>query len=226
MYDRKYGDKLLNFEASGALYHSALVMQDDQTETYWAIMASKAIGGPMKGSELVELPLSTKTTWAEWVAKHPDTLVLHHKGTSHIESNPYDNYFQSDKTFRPVDRPDQRLPLKASVFAFTYGEKPFVVTHEKAEGGLVGKAGGQGIFFHRPKDSSFYRSTLAYRLADGDKPIRLKRKKGRWQAEGYGLLDPASGVFSESRLKLEPLVGIDTFWYIWFQYHPKTRIIR
>ena len=76
MYDRNYAGKTLNFEPSGGLMNASLVMQDKQTDTYWSIMSGKVEAGELGGTALVELPVGEKMSWAEWVAKHPDTLVL------------------------------------------------------------------------------------------------------------------------------------------------------
>ncbi len=224
MYDRNVAGEILDFEASGALYHSALVMQDDQTETFWALMTSSGIGGPKQGVELTELPISEKATWADWSARYPDTLLLQHNGKVHIDSNPYDSYFNSDRTFRPVKNPDNRLPQKASVFTFDLENKPFAITHQLAEGGWRGKAGKTPVLIWRGKGDSFYRSTFAWVLRHNGKNVKLKRKKDRWQASKLGVFDPAKGRF-ENGAQLNPVVGMDTFWYIWTQYHPKTRLL-
>lgn len=225
MYDRNVSGEILDFEASGALYHSALVMQDDQTESFWALMSSSAIGGPRQGETLRELPIAEKTTWLAWRAKHPNTLVLVHEGQTHLDNNPYDNYFTSDKTFRPVPDPDQRLEPKASIFSFRKDGKHFAITHQDAIGGWLGRAGSKRVFVYREEGDSMYRSTRAFLLeVDGEK-IKLKRKKKRWIAKGHGEWDRDTGRFSESGKTLAPLEGFDTFWYIWSQYHPETEIL-
>ena len=96
MYDREFGDRELNFEASGALWQAALVMRDRETDSWWSIMTSQAIGGDLEGADLVELPYSEKVTWAEWRARYPDSLVLSVEGRQHEPKNRYDNYFASD----------------------------------------------------------------------------------------------------------------------------------
>ena len=76
MYSRDYEDVTVEFEASGGLINSSLVMQDRQTDTYWSMMKGKAISGELEGNDLVELPVSEKMQWRDWKVKHPDTLVL------------------------------------------------------------------------------------------------------------------------------------------------------
>ena len=87
VYDRQYGDKTLNFEPSGGLLNSSLVMRDQETDSWWSIMSGTAIGGEEKGTQLKELRLGEKTTWAQWVHRHPDTLVLSIDGKKDDESD-------------------------------------------------------------------------------------------------------------------------------------------
>ncbi len=220
MYDRKIDGEILEFEASGSLYHSALVMQDNQTMSYWALMSHKAIGGPMEGAGLVELPIGEKTTWGEWKRKHPKTLALSVDGAEHVEANPYDNYFNSEKTFRPAVKPDGRLSPKASIFTFNLDQRAFALPHEKAAGGWVGPAGKSRVFIYRPETASIYRSTVAFALVHEGEPVELSRQEGQWRSPKWGLLSPETGAFEKGGVQLRKLAGLDTFWYIWSQYHP------
>ncbi len=65
-------------------------MRDRETDSWWSIMTSRAIGGPLDGAQLVELPVSTKSTWGQWRRAHPRTLVLSVDGVEYVESNPFD----------------------------------------------------------------------------------------------------------------------------------------
>ena len=72
MYSRDYRGRTVNFEASGGLVNASLVMQDEQTDTYWSIMEGEAVAGELSGEKLVELPVSEKIQWRHWKEKHPD----------------------------------------------------------------------------------------------------------------------------------------------------------
>ena len=78
---------------------ASLVMRDRETDSWWSIMTSDAIGGELDGTDLVELPRGEKVTWKDWRGRHPGTLVLSVEGEEHVENNPYDNYFTSESTF-------------------------------------------------------------------------------------------------------------------------------
>jgi len=65
----------LKFGVSGLLYNSDLLLYDRKTESLWSQIMGEAITGKLKGTPLLQLP-STNTTWADWRATHPQTLVL------------------------------------------------------------------------------------------------------------------------------------------------------
>ena len=106
VYGRKHGDQELNFEASGALLDASLVMRDRETDSWWSIMTSDAIGGELEGDELEELPLGEKSTWKDWVARHPQTLVLSVEGREH----------DGVHTLHEPLQEDWRTPLRVSSF--------------------------------------------------------------------------------------------------------------
>ncbi len=57
------------------MYKKSFVMYDRQTESLWVHVTGKAEVGPLKGQQLQFMP-STVTTWAQWKAAHPQSLVL------------------------------------------------------------------------------------------------------------------------------------------------------
>ncbi|PON18832.1 hypothetical protein C2W62_05870 [Candidatus Entotheonella serta] len=75
MYDRRLNGQTLSFGHAGILYKKSFVMYDRQTESLWVHVTGKAEVGPLKGQQLQFIP-STVTTWAQWKAAHPQSLVL------------------------------------------------------------------------------------------------------------------------------------------------------
>ncbi len=63
------------FGVQGALLGNAMTFWDHQTGSVWSQPTGEAVAGPRKGDRLELLPVSF-TTWASWVAAHPDTLAL------------------------------------------------------------------------------------------------------------------------------------------------------
>ena len=56
VFDRRVGDKVLDFGTTGRLRNSDLVMYDRQTESWWQQFLGEAIVGEMTGARLEMLP--------------------------------------------------------------------------------------------------------------------------------------------------------------------------
>lgn len=213
VYGRNVKGRTLSFEPSGALKDSALVMRDDETDSWWWIMEDAAIGGQMEGTELPKIPAGEKTTWGDWVSRHPDTRVLSVDGVEHVSNNPYDNYFGSENTFRGAEVEDDRLEPKAPIYTFRHDGTPYAVPHELAEGGERFEVAGTDLFFYRPEGAAVFASTEAWRLpadtAEGTSADKLLERLKAGQVEGAQRLE-----------------GFDTFWYTWVGGNPETKILR
>lgn len=187
-------------------------MRDRETDSWWSIMSSGAIGGALDGAQLSELPISEKVAWSDWVARHPDTLVLSVEGSEHIESNPYDNYFGSDGTFRDLEIDDERLEPKQSIFSFWVDGQPFAAPFSAFEGSKLFQLGdGQAVLLARPVNSSIFRSSQGYLV-------------------GQSIAAELSAASILNRLdelsdKVTPLEGFDTYWYTWVSVNPNTKVL-
>jgi hypothetical protein len=213
VYDRRIDDRELNFEASGALMSASLVMRDRETDSWWSIMTSDAIGGPLDGTELVEMPRGEKARFGDWVERHPDTLVLSVDGAEHIENNPYDNYFASGETFRGLEVDDDRLPAKEPIFAMWIEGRPHAIAHRDIEGGqLIEHAEGARLLFWRSEDAPIYASSSAWlvsrELSEDDDAATLAARA----QSGEGGFAPLGD-------------GFDTYWYTWVAVNPDTRLL-
>ena len=195
MYGRRFGEDELRFEPSGGLLHASLVMQDKETDSYWSIMTGDALAGDFRGTELRELPVGEKLPFGEWRQLHPHTLVLSVDGLEHDDSNPYDNYFDSEEGFRGAEAEDPRLPTKAPIFAFQLDGDAYAVPFTAFAGGAeITLDDGRTLVLYRPEEASIFLSTEA-------------------------TLRPADGAEDQS------LEGFDTFWFNWSMIHPETRIL-
>lgn len=219
MYSREYGGRELQFEASGGLWNSSLVMQDKQTDSYWSIMAGSAIGGRLEGTDLKELPVSEKARWDDWQDRHPDTLVLSVDGREHAP-DAYRGYWEDPRGFRGQEAEDDRLDTKEPIYAFEYGGVAYAVPMEAAEGGATfALEGGPSVFLHREPDAPLFESTAAYMSGSG-----FERRDDTWVDLGTGArFDPETGRFEGGRV--EPLIGFDTFWYNWSLTHEGTVVL-
>ncbi len=211
VYGRQHGEQELNFEASGGLLDASLVMRDRETDSWWSIMTSDAIGGELHGKALDQLPMGEKLPWGEWRQRHPDTLVLSVDGVEHDDTNPYDNYFASDGTFRDMPVDDDRLPAKAPVYSFWIDGQPHAIAHSALSGATLFDLGDSGrALLHRDSDAPIYASSDAFLIpADFDAELT-----------GPALLAAAR----EGAQGITRLSGFDTFWYIWTSVNPQTEL--
>ncbi len=92
---RKIGDRVLEFGVSGSLWKDALVMYDRQTRSLWSHVVGECIEGGLVGKRLAALP-ATVTTFRDWVAQHPKTLVLV-KPAGEGTGSRYGDYVSSDQ---------------------------------------------------------------------------------------------------------------------------------
>lgn len=212
VYGREVAGRTLELEPSGALLQASLVMRDRQTDSWWSIMSSAAIGGPLEGTLLSELPVGAKITWAEWRRRHPDTLILSVDGVVHVADNPYDNYFSGDGTFRGVPSADDRLPAREPVFAFWLDGEPWAVPHRAFAGGrLVELPDGRELLLFRPEGSPIYRSSEAWLVRD--------------ESPDAAPVDERLAAARRGSAETPPLAGFDTFWYTWVGVNRETRLL-
>jgi hypothetical protein len=196
---------------------ASLVMRDRETDSWWSIMTSDAIGGELHGTDLVELPRGEKATWKDWRHRHPDTLVLSVEGEEHIDNNPYDNYFASEGTFRDLEIEDHRLAPKDSIYSFWWEGEPYAVPHAAFAGGKVLEVEGWGdqrLFLYRGKKASIFESTRAWVVPAA---LVAQAKKPR---------DLLALVSEDGGSGAERLSGFDTFWYNWVSVNENTRLVQ
>ncbi len=244
MYDRNYAGETLNFEPSGGLMNASLVMQDKQTDTYWSIMSGEAEAGPLAGTDLVELPVGEKTTWAEWVAEHPETLVLSVRrrgpdGGVVLVQDPggdaYGAYFAAAEGYRGTEATDTRLETKAQVHAFLHDGTAYAVDLGRVAGGKAFELeDGTHIYVYRRTGDEMYRGSAAFVSEAG-----FEQRDGEWvERETGAVFDPErrdfyggsllrrAGYYFGGAGPVPRLNGFDTFWYTWSLTHTDTRLLR
>jgi hypothetical protein len=243
-FDRRLGERTLDFGTSGLLYQSALVMYDRQTESLWSHFTGQAVVGTLTGAELSTYPVST-VSWAQFRDAHPDGLVLSRK-TGFDRSygrNPYPGYDDVDTfPFLFEGEADGRLAAKTRVVGVEVDGEAVAVRRDEltSRGALdVTIAGRRMVVFHRPGTASALDGARVDDGADvGTTGVFLAELDGRalaftvtgdefvddqtgtrWDVLGHAIDGPAAGA------RLEPVVHVDTFWFAWAAFRPDTRIV-
>jgi len=221
VYDRDYSGKTINFEASGGLINSSLVMQDDETNSYWAIMSGESIAGKFKGTKLTELPVGEKMQWKEWVKKYPNTQVLSVQGKEQGFDS-YRRYFKDSQGFRGQSAHDSRLKTKEPIFAFKHNGNAIAAAHRKLEGGAIFVLADGSVFLYRRKGADLFESTSAFLS-----PTGFEKKDGTWVEKETGCsFDAASAAFAGDGECAARIGGFDTFWYNWSLNNPDTKLLK
>jgi len=78
------GELVLELGASGWTYHAVFVLYDRETGSLWYPYPEddglKAIAGPLEG-RVLEAQRGELSSWGEWSAAHPQSLVLQPRPT-------------------------------------------------------------------------------------------------------------------------------------------------
>ena len=130
-YDRRVGERTLDFGTSGALLNSSLVMYDRQTESLWSHYTGQAVVGHLTGAELDLIPVQT-VSFEAFLASHADGQVLS-LDTGHFRQygqNPYQFYDSSNRPFLFGGPFDDRLEPITRVLALRDGDEGAVIPYD------------------------------------------------------------------------------------------------
>jgi len=134
VHARKVGERELTFIVSGRLWRNSLVMQDEETGTYWSHVTGVAMEGPLEGTKLTMLP-AVHTTWLKWREQHPETTLL--EKSREVKNSQYAGYFEDpEKTglFRSRHLV-KRLPPKSLIHGIRIGLHALAVPDDGLEAG-------------------------------------------------------------------------------------------
>lgn len=226
VFSRETQNGTLTFGNTGALYESAMVMYDRETESLWWQVPGLAIKGPLRGSTLELLP-SMVTEWGEWKELHPDTLVLSeetgHDRPYHVDAFlAYDEDVESTPRF-PHSEPDPRLPPKTKVVGLSIGgeAKAYPITGS-AITVVNDEVGGVNVaVFIDPESEA---AAVHTREVDGE-VLTFTTSEGRfvdeetkstWSIEGEAVDGELSGI------QLKRLESWHSYWFAWTSAFPDT----
>ena len=247
-YDRRAGERVLDFGTSGRLYQSSLVMYDRQTQSLWTHFDGTAVVGELAGIRLHFYPVAV-VAWSDWLAAYPEGRVLAPEaGRSGYGRNPYAGYegspgllsssFQSEPF-------DERLPPKERVIGIRSSSSgdAVAVLHEclRREGVITTDLDGRvlvvwnlpgansAIDTDRVAEGRDVGSTGVFEAeTEAGGPLTFTRteegfrdaKTGSdWNLFGVSVAGPLQGS------RLAPLEFLDTFWFAWSTFEDSTRIV-
>jgi len=197
--------------------HFNAMFEDQKTKSWWRQVSGESIAGPLKGAVLPEL-LSEQTTLKQWIALHPETLIMQPDSTFTEEYESLDDYdFGTERgkltrtdTLSWMDKSwvvgievgtsskaiDWNQLKKERVVNFTLSGKPIFV--------VLAPDDLSFFAFERPADASF--------VLENDTLIS--------GGEKYSLL---GHPVSAGVLPLKPVKAYQEFWHSWKTFHGDAR---
>jgi len=203
-------------------------MFDDRTGSVWSHLDGRALGGELAGEALQVLPLQT-TTWAAWVADHPDTTVLaldtgyRYRNSVNLAGGGLGRTFADS-----LDGIDDRLPVNELVIGVLVGRQaaafPVDVIREEVplhtavdDVPLVILADTEGepsLAYHRALTDG---RVLDFKRSE-DGTLRDAQTDSRWTSSGLATSGELAGV------QLTFVTSFLSEWYGWAAFHPDTTI--
>ena len=194
VFDRRIGEREVEFGVSGLLYNSNVLMYDRNPggpEGLWSQLRSSAVSGEHAGQELKTLPFEV-TTWGDWSRRHPQTEVLSEESGYPINYgvDPYAHYFRTSELLFPTapQAPADRIALKTPVL------------------GVWNSAGSRA--YPLPAFSGEPSRSLTQSLGETSFTII-------WEAEADSLrITDIEGALNSAY----------SFWFAWYAFHPETEV--
>jgi hypothetical protein len=233
-YESVAGGRLHRFGTSGLLYRSNKLMFDEGTMSLWSTLDGQPVVGSLVGSGLqLTAHASVTTTWGEWRAQHPDTLVLSLDTgyeRDYREGAAYRDYFSTDDLYFRVSNVDRRLKNKAEVLVFTITgadqeRQPVAIAADFLKRNRVYElthAGRRYVIVTSPQGANrvYDAATVAARFtraAPGDQV--LDDTGGRWRVTEEALS-------SEAGAALPRVAAQRAFWFGWYAQYPNTVLVK
>ena len=238
MYSTEINGEVVEFGTSGFLYRSNKLMYDRPTNTLWHQFRGEPVVGDLadSGMTLEVLPVAL-TTWADWSATHPETLVLDadtgvypaegYYAESHNRSTYFAYRAQADTMF-PVPNRSDVLPTKSQVLGVTFNGRPRAYPQDvlDAEPVVNDTLGGGNLVVVTPDDGggsrAFQRGDLQFLRIQRDESgniMLIDDKGGSWM-----LTEDALVRLQDPSESLARLPSRTAYWFGWFSFYPNTEV--
>ncbi|MEM9596755.1 MAG: DUF3179 domain-containing protein [Acidobacteriota bacterium] len=232
LYSTRLPDgRTFRFGTSGLLYRSNKLMLERESRSLWSNLTGEPVVGPQVGSGLqLEYVPHTRTTWADWKRRHPETLVvkidrdLKEVARKHgFDYRPGEADERRRNVSFPVWKKNDVLPREEEVYALrldgaakaypletllktgivndTVGDRPVVLVADDGTGAV----------------RAYERGNLEFQ---GDGEVLVGTGGVRYRVE-EGRLAP---VDAEAGEPLRRLPGHFAFWFGWYAFFPRTEV--
>ncbi|MBE9489945.1 MAG: DUF3179 domain-containing protein [Bacteroidetes bacterium] len=254
VYDRrlthKGKDYLLEFEISGMLRNSDMVMADKQTETWWQQLIGDGLVGELAGANLTIIP-SMVISVQDFFKRYPNGKILSPKTGTNSQSmygkNPYVNYDSKDnlpynRYFNLEKLEERLLPMERIIdIEGTNGYRiyPFSVITNKGVINDVYDDRHIVIFYKEDtvsvldnkeisKSKAIGSATVFSSVLDG-KLLTFKKKNDVFLDKETKSIWDITGQCIDGKLKdkvLTPIPHSNHFAFAWLTFHPESEIYK
>lgn len=244
-YDGRGSDgTTYDFGSSGFLFRSNKLMYDRQTRTLWNQLSGEPVLGELVGSgvKLDILPI-VLTTWEEWLAQHPDTMVLDIDTgfrRPYEVGSAYGDYFSAQETMFPVWQRDELLGTKDRVYAMQIENIPVAYPIDVlAEEQVVNHAvGGTNVVVVAQRDEVLVdgqsRRVGAVTYSAGSEVRAYARGEREFlpgpstdtvvDSNGNVWMVTEAALVGPNGEQVERLGGHLAYWFGWFAFFPETLV--
>jgi hypothetical protein len=245
VFERRVGDRVLDFGTTGRLRFSDLVMYDRHTESWWQQFTGKGIVGQYAGIDLKKVA-SEIVSFADFMAAHPTGLVLSRE-TGHPRPygrNPYAGYDRIDQSpFLFTGKRDERLPPMERVLSVSAGGKhhlyplTLLERHPVANSELAGMPyvvfakGGMAspLDQARIEEGRTIPAATAFERSLEGRVLEFAARDGRFVDTATGSHWNILGEAVAGPLKGKRLLSLDSgvhFAFAWLAFNPDSEIVR
>ncbi len=219
----------LTFGTTGLLYNSNLVMYDRQTNSMYPQILGIGISGPQKGVELQTVPVTT-TTWNNWKAQYPGSLVLSRNTGYFRDYNtyPYGDYDNNDSIYFPVTHESTEFPAKALIAGMRIDRETAAIVKDQLRSKIVADFSLADQAFVALYDPGTDYARVFSRLINGsnhtfttDSGLQVvdNETASRWDYTGVAQEGPLAGT------RLQQMSSFQVMWFGWYAFHPSTGLI-
>ncbi len=252
VFDRRLNvngeEHLLEFEVSGMLRKSNLIIFDFLTESWWQHLTGEAITGEFAGKELTYIP-SVIISYEEFFKRYPDGKILSPKtgfdAQKRYGTNPYEKYDDINSVpysrFFDEKNIDKRLPAmeriinirdqeKYKIYPFTAIKKNQIINDKFESKNIV-------IFYQSGTVSVLDKKTISESKDIGsvtvfnpllnNKLLTFKKDGNIFKDEQTNSEWDITGLCTKGELKdsqLEPVIHGNHFAFAWFAFYPESEI--
>lgn len=197
--------------------HFNAMLEDASTGSWWRQATGEAVAGPLKGQNLPELP-ATQTTLREWLALHPNSLVMQPDSAFAEEYTDMDSYDTGRGRGKLTGTDSLSWHDKSWVAGMEINgiAKAFDWNRLKKERVINDQVGEQPVVLALAADSL---SFFAFQRPSAEAVFTLRNDTLFSMGSAWNLL---GGVISGPAQPLRPITTYQEFWHSWSTFHPYT----